>query len=1087
MRMTMEQDMRARERILQEIDRNFFVEASAGSGKTTSLVGRMTAMVRAGIDVSHICAITFTKIAAREFYSRFQSQLIQCSRSEQDPEIRERYVTALRNLDLCFMDTIDAFAKRLLDAHPMEADIPSDSILCEGGEERMLMLREYVRMKRGGYSDALLAKYERFQAVQPYPEEVFCSCIRKFADRREAVFDYTPPGDMDVDTRFAAWKAQLVSALKYLNEHPDKLSGVKDVQQHVPMLPGDIRVLSGDWNLRINEVLDKLKKLEKIRLWHDRKCCLAPEEVDDRLHAFFAPHYNASGKLTYYYMNLQDSDAYRYMKELQYAATVDFLVSAAGVFSEHLRSSGKLTFHDAQLCLRDMLRQDAASGGRLIAHISERYRYFLVDEFQDTDPLQSEIIFYLTAQKPCADWKACMPRPGSLFIVGDPKQSIYRFRGADVGAYMRVRRLFEQGGGEILSLCRNFRSTAKLRRWFNMVFPSVLEEIPDVQSGYPAIPVQEDEDDTMSTGIYTYDARSEGKTLTDDAAQVARIVKRFIGNPEICLKDGKPPTYRDIMIITPGKDKTALIADALHACSIPTRVEGKAAFENCPALSAGIAVFEAAANPTDTLMLYRALVSEAFGIKEQTISRFCSIGGVLRLYAEQEEALARFPEIAAAFALLRKHVLAGQRMSTSALFRALMDDIMIFAAAGSEAMEYFCYAVELLRKAEADRTILHHADGAALLRRLLTEKDKERCASLSPDDDRVHIANLHKVKGLEAPIVILAYPLAYPRKPEMGVVHHEEGCICRFFFLNKGFNDKYAETDRLAAEKEAEAVCKYAEAKRNLYVAATRARNYLVIGNSLNDKKKQSENNPWRELLPFAEGDIFTDKGIPDNTVQLPEPAVRTDGEALYAAAAADSILPETFEATYTTVLPSRMKLKIILQDASEAAGQDEGMPEDTAARNAALTGTLVHRLMECLVSGGVPEDAAALAAEILHDFDADETTYRPVLEKVFERMTNGGYPQEQDAPADLLAELREAEEWYCEVPFCQKQSDALVHGVIDLIYRKGEAWHIVDYKTNAEYHQLAEKYAAQLAAYQKAFRELTAQEADARIYHISV
>ena len=80
----------------------------------------------------------------------------------------------------------------------------------------------------------------------------------------------------------------------------------------------------------------------------------------------------------------------------------------------------------------------ARQGGALIQYIFRRHSYYLIDEFQDTNPIQSEIFFYLTAEHPVENWQHCDPKPGTLFIVGDPKQSIYRFRNADVGSYLRV-------------------------------------------------------------------------------------------------------------------------------------------------------------------------------------------------------------------------------------------------------------------------------------------------------------------------------------------------------------------------------------------------------------------------------------------------------------------------------------------------------------------------------------------------------------------------------------------------------------------------------------------------------------------------
>ena len=128
-------DTESRNRIVSDIYTNFFVEAGAGSGKTTMLVNRMVAMVEAGIDIKKISAITFTKAAAGEFYERFQKILIDRSNPDyvwedkghagQLPkpteETRERCAKALQNIDLCFMGTIDSFCNMILSEHPSEA------------------------------------------------------------------------------------------------------------------------------------------------------------------------------------------------------------------------------------------------------------------------------------------------------------------------------------------------------------------------------------------------------------------------------------------------------------------------------------------------------------------------------------------------------------------------------------------------------------------------------------------------------------------------------------------------------------------------------------------------------------------------------------------------------------------------------------------------------------------------------------------------------------------------------------------------------------------------------------------------------
>ena len=1040
-------------------------------------------MVGAGIDVSRICAITFTKAAAKEFYNRFQTKLMKYTREETDEMRRARFAEALRNIDLCFMGTIDSFSNMLLHEHPVEAGSPSETVICTESDAESVYLAEYARIKRGEYGAELLAKYERFCAVQDKPDEAFARLIGTFTARREAEFVYQPPEDMDVNTPFTTWKNQLVRTLLYLKEHKDYLADLKTLKSITDGLEKNTEILRTNWNDKIGKVLSSLKAVTGLRLGKN----MTPESIGAEYPEIYEAHENTKGKLDYYYLNLTETDAYQRLKKVQYAATMDFLVSASAAISDEICRKGTMTFHDALLCLRNMLRDDAAAGGRLIRHIAKRHSYYLVDEFQDTDPLQAEVVFYLTAQEPQQDWTKCVPRPGSLFIVGDPKQSIYRFRGADVSSFLRVRSIFEQGAGEVLYLSRNFRSTVKMREMFNDVFPELLHENTDVQSGYHQIPIPETDEDTVTTGVYTYPVLFNRK-LVDDGEQVASVISRLIGNPAVRLKDGNPPRFSDIMVITHAKTRISAIAKELSAAGIPVHVEGRIVFNDCPALTAAVDLFSAAAAPTDAMSIYRALTSAAFCIPYQMIQDYCSIGGKLSAYYDNEDVLTQFPAIQTALAKIKEYAYDGYATDSAALFQMIADDVKLFAKTGSEYLEYYSYAVELLRAEEKAGTAVNHADAASYLRNLLTDSGKERCVSLSADDNRVLIANLHKVKGLQAPIVILADPNAKDFEPTYRMTHEPDKTECRVFKLQSrtpaNITITYAETEQFSSDLNSpwndECECMTAEKERLLYVAATRAEKILIIGDSIKENGERYAGNPWQAFLPYAEGAVVA--CIPENPNEITVPDAVPDGEALYDTAAEHSVLVNTAvkEPSYAIVRPSQMKLKPITADETDDAPEHE--PID---RNAALIGTLVHRLMECIVSGGVPDDADALISAILREFDAEDAKYRPLLENVLYTMENGGYPQENGVPADLLAALRQADEVYCEVPFCQQRGSDIVHGVIDLLYRIGDAWHIIDYKTNAERAQLAEKYAAQLAAYKDVVREIIGAKADAQIYHI--
>src|SRR5439155_24506452 len=142
-------------------------------------------------------------------------------------------------------------------------------------------------------------------------------------------------------------------------------------------------------------------------------------------------------------------------REYVHGFAIDLLRPAAEAFAAERRHNGTLTFQDLLVCSRDMLRDHPA----VRRYLQRRFTHVLVDEFQDTDPLQAEVVFYLTGEDVNEkNWRKLKPRPGSLFIVGDPKQSIYRFRRADITTYLDVRDRIDAAGGEIRQLSTNFRS-----------------------------------------------------------------------------------------------------------------------------------------------------------------------------------------------------------------------------------------------------------------------------------------------------------------------------------------------------------------------------------------------------------------------------------------------------------------------------------------------------------------------------------------------------------------------------------------------------------------------------------------------------
>ena len=432
-----------------------------------------------------------------------------------------------------------------------------------------------------------------------------------------------------------------------------------------------------------------------------------------------------------------------------------------------------------------------------------------------------------------------------------------------------------------------------------------------------------------------------------------------------------------------------------------------------------------------------------------------------------------------------------------------MEDYRVYKRVPAEKLENVYYALELLRNAEKSGIVVTLQDGAGFLRELLEgQSDRERCLSLKAEHNAVHLANLHKVKGLEAPVVILADAGKNKQGSDKRIIHNEsKGYIFKVDNGEKVYKKVFFETKAFPDEQGEEKKSLDAEQDRLVYVAATRARNVLII-----NKKANLWNPIKKERLPDFFETISRDREM--DTVEQEE----VDAKALYEEAEASCVLNNRHmeDATYAMDNPSRLRLKSKLSDEQEDgqisdyeldAEVNEQMVDDSQNMVGghpfpAVLGTMIHRLMEILVSTRNRVEVPEAVNEIIREYRSVETepheeTLAKLLLGVAQKMRTGGYAQTNGLPQDMLGTLLSADEVYCEVPFSYKDDTESVQklwsGVMDVVYRQGEQWHIVDYKTNADGNDLDNKYRNQLDAYIKAFKATTGETADARTYHIDV
>lgn len=1063
----LEQDRLARKRIETEIDLNFFVEAGAGSGKTTELVARMSALVASGVAVEHICAITFTKAAAKEFYRRFQGKLFALRQDAQEPREKDRYARALKDIDLCFMGTIDAFCNKILSEHPAEAGIPMNAALLEEDAMLSALLREWYRAKRGEppYGAAFCKLYDEFEQWQDKPDAVFSDCIGMFMNTRNLRRVYDAPNDgLLPDSVEPDARAALVSVLQKLVEHPEAIkNNGTHLQKYENLLAGR-GILSASWNGNLSNAGKLMQQIDGLRL------ICPPEDIGIRHTEFFT---YPEGRSRDWVLCIDEGTSLRQkLTQAQYAYTMRILDEFTKAAAPELKRRGELGFFDYLLYLRDMLKTDAQKGGVLIKYIGKRHRYFLVDEFQDTDPLQAELLFLLAAAKPQADWKNSVPRPGALFIVGDPKQSIYRFRGADVSSYLRVKEMFTGEVGDALELLCNFRSVPPLRNYFNGRFLQMLPAQTVSQSKFTPIPSHGEPALRGLAGAFRYET-----TTNEDPARVAELIRALVDDPQKLLDDprtggARRVAFADIMVIIRGKTHMGEYMEAFARAEIPFYAEGKTQFSQCPALNALTAVFNAFASPLDSGALYAALISGAFGLSDASILRHTEQNMPLRLFAKSGDG-----EVSSALAALAAVYDEAKALPAVAGVSKTVQGLRLFEKTGHENLSYYFFALELIRRAEQAGKLATLSDVAAFLNTLQTD-EQERSMALVREAQGVHLANLHKVKGLEAPVVILAGIGA--KTPTVTSALDREAGTSAFIRLERQCGTVYARSNEHAREAGREQAHLNDEVTRLKYVAATRAKNLLIVAG------KEGGGGAWDELA----------EDLPQYALEAPAAQERKESPPFANHAdereALDAALREAVRPSYALLRPSLMKVKskVNTQDEYEDMEGSE-IEKARSGRDAALVGTLVHKLMELLVQ--TDADADALSKQALRSYDLSrerEEKFFALLKTVAQTMKNGGYAQAVGMCADLMSAVKSAKSVLCEVPFCtQDDASALptvLHGVIDLAYEDENGWHIIDYKTTAEMDGLDEKYENQLEAYAAAF-QAAGMPADARIYHIGV
>lgn len=969
-------------------ERSILVEAGAGSGKTAIMAGRIAVMLAEGIRPHAIAAVTFTELAASELLLRVREFVSDLSAGKIADELRvalpdglskvqrDNLAAASAAIDEITCSTIHGFCQRLIRPYPAEADIDPGARVMDPNQADLTFLEivdGWLRERLSGEQGGILG-----DMVLHSPGETV-ALIHKIAEnlrrRRTLIAPPVPP----LDHHLAAFRQATVAFTAFiraaavtepeteamaeqLGDMAATLSGGSD-----PATPsGLVRLLvlrpHPDLCTRTGAFISYRKKGKWIEAAKQAGLSKADGE---RLNIAAEGHYTACCDAWTWLLSAAASQAL--------AALIEEARPILQRYRDHKRASAQLDFDDLIFAARDLLRDH----DEVRRALGQRFAHVLVDEFQDTDVLQTEIFWRLCGEPTAGetDWTSFRIRPGALFLVGDPKQAIYRFRGADVGAYVRARDAFRaQDSNSLLSISTNFRSCASILAFVNARFERVLSAAG--QPGFTALdPFHHDPVDGVCVAALDIAVADEnGKATAEqqrdgEADAVSELCARLIGAQ--CIIDRRTGTQRlcrpgDIALLAPTGAELWRYEEALEARGIPVATQaGKGLFRR-QEIQDLVALTRVLADRRDTLALGALLRGPLVGLTEEQLL------DIVWALPRSEEDPDRIPRLdlavepdTIAHPLARdviEKLQALYRRSNSTTPHELL----------SQAVDVMRVRPLLLERhhGQAERALAnvdlylslstaYAVRGLRAFSEAMTAawSDEARAVEGRPDaqEEAVALFTMHAAKGLEWPIVIPVNTMTGVVSPDSAVVDRE---MDTFYCPVLGVAPDGYETARQAEKDELDR-----ERIRLWYVAATRARDLLVLPRLDTTPSKSA----WIGLLDLSLAELPTldVSNMPSSEVSAVAKPGNTQTRDSFGAEAAAITAVHTH---LTWLAPSRDESAsgTVLQKEEGAiwagAGDDQQVDSEIVTiKGGRDRGLILHKLMEEVLTGETDEAAPAL------------------------------------------------------------------------------------------------------------------------------
>ena len=1150
--MTQLVDQNARDLIRTALDSTIVVEAAAGTGKTTELVNRIISILAEGrTTMERIVAVTFTDKAAGELKLRLRTGLEEArTQAGNDTRRRLNIEEAIAHLEEARAGTIHSFCADLLRERPLEAQVdPQFEPLDEGAAEQL-------------YGEVF--RFWLQKALEDPPEGIRRSLRRRAIDDsplerlQRAAWTLVTWRDFP-----AAWPRAPFDRIAAIDKLVDQLHQFADLTRQAARR--DHPVYLGSWRAR--QVSDHVRANERT---HSRDYDgLEAELVFLSRQGDFCK-FDRVGTRNYGTAITREDVVAKH--ELLVAAVKQFAERAdadlAALLHSELRNSiaayeelkvrtGRVDFLDLLLRARDLVRHNSA----VRKDLQQRFSHIFVDEFQDTDPLQAEILMLLaSADSTISDWRQVTPVPGKLFIVGDPKQAIYRFRRADVGLYNQVRDLLVDRGAVKVDLSTSFRSVPSIQNLVNTAFvPQMTGDIASLQASYvPLTPHRTDDADQTSIVALSVPKPYGKKRLSGEAVLKSQpdAVGAFI---EWLLKDSGwkisergrserlPIAARHICIMFRrfekyGEDMTKAYVDGLEARGIPHLLVGGKSFherEEVETLRIGLAAIEW---PDDELSVFATLHGSLFALSDDVLLQYRQQFHKLhpfRIPAEMPDSL---QPVAGALELLQSLSRRRNYHPVSETINALLSATRAHAGfamrpSGEQVLANVMRVAELAREYESSGGTSFRG----FVEQLLGDAEHGRQAEAAIYEEGaegVRLMSVHKAKGLEFPVVILADVTAKIAHADPDRYLAPEKSLCAVKLAG------WAPRELLdhAAEEHARDI---AEGVRVAYVAATRARDLLVIPAIGDDPTpgsgpqmaaewwvaplhlaiyppearrrkpslaKQCPKFGMDSVLSRPDGDPADDTNVRpgahgfgqgDKTYGVVwwDPRVLGLGKTPSFSLRQEHLLKEVdtsvierdlrnytvWRDQHSTILEKGKEPSLHVQTASERA---RGEPKFEAADVSVVEigaaarpfgprfGSLVHSVLATVPLDGDAEQIRASTQLHGRIFGALGEEIEAAVTTVASALQHPLMERARKAAACGAC--------HREVPLTLREEDGtLIEGLADLAFQENGKWIVVDFKTDPELAPALERYRRQVAIYATAISKATSSSSEAFLFHV--